>query len=130
QGLAQAGVGQAEIIIDVVHRYLLPQAVLALAQRGNTPSDCRHMLPDGEVEALRERRVDLPAQRRQHLLDGRDRAKHDAVRDTDQAPAPHGLDHLRVEQAAAGASSAAWAWGLCLGVVGAAPSIHSASATP
>src|SRR5499433_75943 len=56
------------------------------------------MLPDGEVEPLHERRVDVPAQRRQHLLDGRDRAKHDAVLDINQAPAPYGLDHLCVEQ--------------------------------
>jgi hypothetical protein len=32
------------------------------------------------------------------MIDGFQRAKHHAVRHVDQAPAPHGLDHLRVEQ--------------------------------
>jgi len=40
---------------------LLPHAVLALAQRGDTPPDRRHMLADGQIEALHKGRVDLPA---------------------------------------------------------------------
>src|SRR2546428_8556465 len=44
--------GQAEIIIDMVQCQLLPQAVLALAQRGDTPPDRRHMLADVQIEAV------------------------------------------------------------------------------
>src|SRR5882724_7208356 len=56
------------------------------------------MLADGQIEALHERRVDLPAAGRQHLLDRLQRAEHDPVPHADQAPAPHGLDHLRREE--------------------------------
>jgi len=91
--------GQAEIIIDMGQCQLLPHAVLALAERADPPSHRRHMLADGQVEALHERGVDLPAAGRQHLLDRLKRATHDPVSHVDQAPAPHGLDHLGVEQA-------------------------------
>jgi hypothetical protein len=56
------------------------------------------MLAYRQVEALDKRRVDLPTARRQHLLDGFQGAKHDAVLHADQTAAPHGLDHLRIEQ--------------------------------
>ena len=46
----------------------------------------------------------------------------------DQAPPPHGLDHLRIEQLRAAASSAAWARGLWPGGAAAAPTGRSASA--
>ena len=47
---------------------------------------------------LHKGRIDLPAQRAQDLLDGLDRAEHDTVLHVDQTPAPHGLEHLRIEQ--------------------------------
>src|SRR2546425_322950 len=56
------------------------------------------MLANRQVEALNEGRVDVPAVRGQHLLDGRQRAEHDAVAYADQAPPAHGLDDLRIEQ--------------------------------
>src|SRR5256886_11700143 len=56
------------------------------------------MLTEAEVEAFHKRRIDLPAAGRQHLLDRLQRAEHDAVRHVDQAPAPHGLHHLRIEE--------------------------------
>src|SRR5262245_17180055 len=90
--------GQAEIIIDMVQCQLLPHAVLALAQCADSPSNRGHMLPDGEVEALHKRRLDLPAAGRQHLLDRLQRAKYDSTPYADQPPAPHGLDHLRIKQ--------------------------------
>src|SRR5713101_5139730 len=89
---------QAKIIVDMVQDELLAQALLALAQRADPSSDRGHMLADGQVEALHERRVDLPAAGRQHLLDRLQRAEHDPVPHADQTPPAHGLDHLGVEQ--------------------------------
>ena len=76
---------------------LLPQAVLALAQRADAPSHRGHMLADSQVEALHKGRLDLPAAGRQHLLDRVQRAKHDSMPDADQTATSHGLDHLRIE---------------------------------
>ena len=56
------------------------------------------MLADGEVEALNEGRIDVPAVRGQYLLDSGQRAEHDPVPHADQTATPHGLDHLRIEQ--------------------------------
>ena len=47
---------------------LLVYALLTFAERGDASSDSGHMLADAQVDALNERRVDLPAVRRQHLL--------------------------------------------------------------
>jgi hypothetical protein len=52
------------------------------------------MLADLEVEAFHKLGVDLTAPRAQYLLDGLDRAEHDAVAHAYEAPAAHGLDHL------------------------------------
>src|SRR5947207_2716237 len=70
----------------MVQSQLLAYAVLALAERGDPPSHRRHMLPDGQVEAFHEGRIDLPAARCQHLLDRLERAEHHAVRHAHQAP--------------------------------------------
>src|SRR5262245_38260917 len=56
------------------------------------------MLADGQVEPLDKRRLDLPAAGCQHLLHRLTRPADDAVTDAYEAPAPHGLDHLRIEQ--------------------------------
>src|ERR1043166_7683178 len=45
-----------------------------------------------------EGRVDLPATGGQYLLHGLKRPEDHPVTDAYQAPAPHGLDHLRIEQ--------------------------------
>src|SRR5215813_5420870 len=89
---------QTEIIVDVIQGQLLVQAVLAFAEGRDTSPDGGHMLADGQVETLDECRVDLPAMSREHLLDRLQRAEHDAVCHVDQAPAPYGLDYLRIEQ--------------------------------
>src|SRR5439155_25275568 len=68
QRLPYPDMRQAKIIISMVQGELLPHAVLALAQRADPSSDGGHVLADGQVEALHERRVDLPAARREHLL--------------------------------------------------------------
>ena len=44
--------GQAEVVVAVVQGELLVQARFALAQGGDASADRRHMLPDGEVEAV------------------------------------------------------------------------------
>src|SRR5262249_34737612 len=90
--------GQTEIIIDLMQGQLLPQALLALAERADPPSPCRHVLADGQVEALYERGVDLAAKGSQYGIDGLQGAKHHAVPHPHQAPPAYGLDHLRVEQ--------------------------------
>src|SRR5215831_2179966 len=89
---------QTKIVIGLEQHQLLPHAVLPLAQRGDTPPHCRHPLPDVQVEPLDKGRLDLPATGRQHLCDACYRPEHHAVAHADQMPAPHGLDHLRVEQ--------------------------------
>src|SRR5262245_49801053 len=43
-------------------------------------------------------RVDLPATGRQHLLHRREGSEDHTMTDADKAPAPHGLDHLGIEQ--------------------------------
>src|SRR5262249_51063039 len=98
QRLAYAGMGQTEIIVHMIQDQLLAYTILTLAERGDTTSHRRHRLTDGQVEALHEGRVDLPAMRGQHLLDRLQRAEDHAVRDVDQAPPAYCLDHLRIEQ--------------------------------
>jgi hypothetical protein len=88
--------GQTEIIVDMIQRQLLPQAILALAQRIDPPPNRGDMLAEAEVEAFHEGRIDLPAAGRQYLLDGLQRAEHDPVPHPYQTTAPHGLDHLRI----------------------------------
>ncbi len=61
QELTEASMRQAEVIVAMVKSELMAQPLLAFAQRGDSPSDRRHMLTDGEVEAFNEGRVDLPA---------------------------------------------------------------------
>src|SRR5512132_3168056 len=89
---------QAKIIVGVVERELLPHTLLALTERHDAPSYCGDMLADGEVDALHEGRVDLPAVGGQHLLDGRQGAEHYAATDADQTASACGLDDLRIEQ--------------------------------
>src|SRR2546428_8044751 len=78
----------------MIQGQLLAYALLALAERGDPTPHRRHMLTDGQVEALDEGRIDLPAMSRQHLLDRTEGAEDDAVLHVDQTPAPHRLDHL------------------------------------
>ena len=109
-------------------RQLLPQAVLALAERGTrrpTAATCWRMVRlTRSINAV----LICQPQRGQHLLDGRQGAEHHAMGDADQTPPAHGLDHLRIEQLRAAASSAAWAQGLWPAGVPAAPTGRSASA--
>src|SRR5262249_7077388 len=89
---------EAKIVVDMIQGELLPHAVCTLAERADPSADRGHLLADGQVEALHERRGDLPATARQHLLDRLKRAEHDAVADADQTPPAYGLDDLRREQ--------------------------------
>jgi hypothetical protein len=90
--------GQAAIIIDMVQRQLLAYASLTCAEGGDASTNGGPMLADGEVDALHEGGIDLPATRRSDLLNGLEGAEHDAVPHPHQAPPAHGLHHLRVEQ--------------------------------
>src|SRR5262245_63837294 len=89
---------QAEIIIDMVQNELLPHAVLTLAEGGHPSPHSGDMRTDAQVDALDEGGIDLPAASRQHLLHRLQGAKHDPMLHSDQAPAAHRLDDLRIEQ--------------------------------
>src|SRR2546430_11552778 len=90
--------GEAKIVVDVIEGELLLQAILTLTQRAHPSADRRHMLPDGEVEAFHECRVDLPATGCQHLLHCLAGSEDYTMTDADKAPAPGRLDHLGIEQ--------------------------------
>ena len=89
---------QAEVRVAMVQSELLAQPLLAFAQRGDSPSDRRHMLTDGEVEAFNEGGGDLPAAGRSHLVDGLQGPEDHPVAHAHQAPPAYRLDHLRIEQ--------------------------------
>jgi len=89
---------QTEVIIDLIQDQLLLYARLAFAEGGHPPPDCGDMLADAEVDPLHECCVDVPTVWSQEVIDGLQGAKHHAVRHVDQAPAPYGLHHLRIEQ--------------------------------
>ena len=61
QGWRKLAWGRQKLWYDMVQRQLLPQPILALAQRADPPPDCGHMLADGEVDPLHKGGVDLPA---------------------------------------------------------------------
>ena len=52
QGLAQTGVRQDKIVIDLEQRQLIPQTRFALTERIDPAPDRRHALADIEVEPL------------------------------------------------------------------------------
>ena len=56
------------------------------------------MLANRQVDAPHEGGINLPATGRQDLLDNRLRAEYHSMSDLNQASAPHGLDHLGIEQ--------------------------------
>src|SRR5215475_4590109 len=89
---------QAEIVVDVIQGQLLAQAVLTFAEGGDASTDGGHMLADGEVHALDEGGIDLPATGRQSLVDRLQRAEHDPGPHVDQPATSHGLYHLRIEE--------------------------------
>src|SRR5215475_13036490 len=89
---------EAKIVVSLIQRQLLPQAILALAERADPSPNRGYILADGQVEAFHECRIDLPTAGSQNLLDGLKRAEHDPVSHADQAPAAYGLDDLSVEQ--------------------------------
>src|SRR5262245_15640474 len=74
--LAEAGMGQRKVMGDLEHRELMPQAVFALAERGDpSPSHC-HALEHGQVEALHKGGVEVPTTCRQDLLEPFHSANH------------------------------------------------------
>src|SRR5881409_714578 len=68
------------------------------------------MLADAEVEAFDERRIDLPATGRQHLLNRLKRAEYDPVAHPHQAPPAYRLDHLRIAQTRQGHPAGLGSW--------------------
>src|SRR5262245_3437351 len=71
------------------------------------------MLANGQVDALNESRVDLPARGGQHLRDPLQGAEHHAVPHTDHASAAIRLDDLRIKQLWQWHPSGLW-WGACI----------------
>src|SRR6516164_8211743 len=77
---------------------LLVYALLTFAEGHDASTDGGHMLADGEVDALDEGGVDLPAVRGQHLLNSRQGTEDHPMAHPHQAPSAYRLDHLRIEQ--------------------------------
>jgi hypothetical protein len=67
--------------IALTQHKLMLQALLALAQRVDTPPDCCHTLTDVQVEPFYKGCLDLSTTDRKHLLDTIHGAEHDAVCD-------------------------------------------------
>src|SRR6267143_3443947 len=97
QRLAQTGMGQHEIMIDVKQRQLIPQARFALTKRVDPASDRRYPLADVEVESLHKGGTHAPATDRQDLLDGQPGAEDHAVLDANDKSAPIRLHDLGIE---------------------------------
>src|SRR5215467_5620916 len=89
---------QTKIVIHLVHRPLLPYAVLALTERVDPTSHRRYPLANIEVQPFDKRCIDLATTRCQHLLHPLHGAEHHPIRDAHDAPAPVRLHYLRVEQ--------------------------------
>jgi hypothetical protein len=83
--LAQAGMGQDKIMIDLEQRQLLAESLCTLTRCGAASPHRRHMLTDGEVEAFHECRANLPAPGCQHLLHRLTRPADHTVTDAYQA---------------------------------------------
>ena len=88
----------AKVVIDVREGQLVAQALFAFTEGDHAPSDGGYMLVDGEVEALNEGRVDLPAVGSQHVLHGSSGVEHHAVPHAHYSAAAIGLDHLGIEE--------------------------------
>src|SRR4030095_5986790 len=89
---------EAKVVVRLVESQLLPQPILALAQRADPAPDCGDMLANTEVDPLHECGVDVPAIRSQHGIDGLQGAKDHAMAHRTQPPPPYGLDPLGIEQ--------------------------------
>ena len=89
--------GQAEFIVRMVQRKLLPQAVRDLTCRSDSTPHGGHMLPDGEVEPFHKARDTLTTQGGQHVLDSRQCAEDHPMAHLREAQPLHGFDDLRLE---------------------------------
>jgi hypothetical protein len=88
---------QAKVVVCLIEGALVPYARLAFTQRDEAPADSSHMLPNREVDALNERRVDLPARGGEHPVDSGQGAEHQAVAHAHQPTSAIRLDDLRIE---------------------------------
>ena len=66
-------------MVDVEHRQLMLQTVLALAQRVDPAADRRHPLAAVQIEPLDTRGIDLPAPGSSDLCKRLSRAEHHPV---------------------------------------------------
>jgi hypothetical protein len=101
--------------------HLRAYAVLVCAPRGDAPAKSGHLLAHRQVAALATGRVALPTARRAPLLDGRQGPAHHAVPHPHQAPAPHGLDDLGLEELGPGHPPGRRRGAFCLAAWGLAP---------
>ena len=86
--LAQTGVGQDAIVLDLKQRELIPQARFPLAAGIAPAPDGRYPLTDVAIEALDKGGLAGPAAGREDLFDGQMRTEDHAVLDADAASAP------------------------------------------
>jgi hypothetical protein len=86
--LAQARVGQDEVVIHLEQYQLIPQTRFALTQGIDPASDRRDPLAEVEVESLHKGGMHAPATGRHDLLDGQPGAEDHAVLDANDMSAP------------------------------------------
>jgi len=85
--------------------WLLPQAVFALTRRRAAAPQRRAPRPQTQIEPFHKRRVARPAAGGQDLLHHGFRAEDHTVLHLHDPLAPHGLDHLRLEEPGQGLST-------------------------
>ena len=90
--------GHAEVRIALLPGQRLPYASRVFAQRRDAPANSGAMLTEMKSEALDEGGVDGPAAHREPLVPRLQRPEHDPVPPADEAPAPHGLHSLGIEE--------------------------------
>jgi hypothetical protein len=94
---AQARVREHEIVVDLRQNSLLASPRFLFTQGVNPTPDGGDMLPDVQIQALNQRRVDLPAVLGQDCLDRLQGAQHHPMTHPHQTPPAHRLDPLRIE---------------------------------
>ena len=76
---AIGALGKHDHLVSGLFEELVPQAFLAFAQGHHAPPDGGDMLADGEIDALDERRVNLPTLWSQTVFDASQRTEHHAM---------------------------------------------------
>jgi hypothetical protein len=90
-------VRETPVVIRLIQRQLLADALRAFAQGHDVPPDGGHVLADRQVDALNERGIDVLFLWGLHVFDARLRAEHYAMAHLNQPSASVFPDNLRIE---------------------------------